>query len=92
MEASTQQGGTTMNDVRASLANQGLVRPRQGRVLGGVCAGLGRRFGLTPWIARLLFVLVLMVVPGSQLLIYPVLWILMPDEDTLTHPVPHPTA
>lgn len=69
-----------MTDIRASFANQGLVRPREGRVLGGVCAGLGRRFGLTPWIARLLFVLILMVVPGSQLLIYPVLWILMPDE------------
>ena len=73
-----------MNDVRATLANQGLVRPREGRILGGVCAGLGRRFGLTPWVTRLLFVLVLMVVPGSQLLIYPVLWILMPSEETVT--------
>lgn len=84
-----------MNDVRASFANQGLIRPREGRILGGVCAGLGRRFGLTPWIARLLFVLILMVIPGSQLLIYPVLWILMPDESTLTYPAPtapHPTA
>lgn len=46
-----------------------------------VCAGLGGRFGPTPWTARLLFVLVLMVVPGSQLLVYPILWILMPGED-----------
>ena len=70
-----------MNDIRSSLANQGLIRPRDGRILGGVCAGLGRRFGLTPWITRLLFVLLLMVVPGSQLLIYPVLWILMPSQE-----------
>ncbi len=69
-----------MNDIHTTFAAQGLVRPRQGRVFGGVCAGLGRRFGLTPWMARLLFVLVLCVVPGSQLLIYPVLWILMPLE------------
>jgi phage shock protein C len=84
-----------MNDVRASFANQGLIRPRDGRILGGVCAGIGRRFGLTPWISRLLFVLILMVVPGSQLLIYPVLWILMPAEENLTYSVPgtpHPTA
>jgi phage shock protein PspC (stress-responsive transcriptional regulator) len=83
-----------MNDIRATFANQGLVRPRDGRILGGVCAGIGRRFGLTPWITRLLFVLILMVVPGSQLLIYPVLWILMPAEENLTHPAPatpHPT-
>lgn len=76
-----------MNDVRTSLANQGLIRPRDGRILGGVCAGVGRRFGLTPWISRLLFVLILMVVPGSQLLIYPVLWILMPDEQNVAYPV-----
>lgn len=69
-----------MSDIRASLARQGLLRPRQDRVVAGVCAGLGRRFGLSPWVTRLLFVLVLMVVPGSQFLIYPVLWILMPSE------------
>jgi phage shock protein PspC (stress-responsive transcriptional regulator) len=79
-----------MNDVHQSLARNGLVRPRQGRVLGGVCAGLGRRFGLTPWTARILFVLLLMVVPGSQILIYPVLWILMPSEGTVTVPPVHP--
>ena len=77
-----------MDDIHRSLAQQGLVRPRDGRVLGGVCAGLGRRFGLTPWVARLLFVLLLMVVPGSQVLIYPVLWILMPAEGDVPFPTP----
>ena len=76
-----------MNDIHHSFAQQGLVRPQQDRVLGGVCAGLGRRFGLGPWTARLLFVLLLMVLPGSQLLIYPVLWILMPSEESVRHPV-----
>ena len=52
-------------------------------ILGGVCAGIGRRLGLTPWIARLLFVVLLMVLPGSQLLVYPVLWFLMPAEDSV---------
>jgi phage shock protein PspC (stress-responsive transcriptional regulator) len=70
-----------VNDIHDSFAREGLVRPRGQRVLGGVCAGLGRRFGIGPWAARLLFVLLLMVVPGSQILIYPVLWILMPAED-----------
>ena len=67
-----------MNDIRASFARSGLVRSRDGAVLGGVCAGLGRYLGLGPWETRLLFVLLLLVVPGSQLLVYPVLWILMP--------------
>jgi phage shock protein PspC (stress-responsive transcriptional regulator) len=33
-----------------------------------------------------LFVLVLLVIPGSQLLVYPVLWILMPNEETDSTP------
>ena len=73
-----------MTEIRSTFAQQGLVRPRDGKILGGVCAGLGRRFGLTPWISRLLFVVLLMIVPGSQLLIYPVLWILMPAEKTIS--------
>ena len=70
-----------MSQIKTSFAQQGLVRPRQGRVLGGVCAGLGRRFGLGPWTARFLVVLILMLLPGSQFIINPVLWILMPNEE-----------
>jgi len=80
-----------MNDIQRSLAQQGLVRPSEGRVLGGVCAGLGRRFGIDPWPARLLFLLLLMVIPGSQVLVYPILWILMPSEEAVAHE-PRPTA
>lgn len=69
-----------MNSVQAAFADHGLYRVQDGRVLGGVVAGLGRRFGFEPWTARLLFVLALMLLPGSQLLVYPILWILMPDE------------
>jgi phage shock protein C len=77
----------TVNDVHDTFRRQGLVRPREGRVLAGVIAGLGRRFGIDPWPARLLFTLILLVIPGSQLLIYPVLWILMPNEES-----PQPAA
>lgn len=69
-----------MDDIRTAFARQGLYRARDERVLGGVCAGLGRRVGLNPWPARLLFFLLLLVVPGSQLLVYPVLWLLMPQD------------
>ena len=72
-----------MNEIQQAFARQGLVRPQEGRVLGGVCAGLGRRFGIDPWPARLIFVVLLMVIPGSQILIYPVLWILMPSQDAV---------
>lgn len=78
-----------MNDISQSLAHNGLVRPQEGRLLGGVVAGLGRRFGIDPWPARLLFILVLMVIPGSQILVYPILWILMPSEQAAAGVVQH---
>ena len=67
-------------NVHESFARQGLYRPLGDRVVAGVCSGLGRRLGLDPWPARLLFVLALMVLPGSQIIVYPVLWALMPSE------------
>jgi phage shock protein PspC (stress-responsive transcriptional regulator) len=70
-----------MNDIRQSFARHGLVRSRDRRILGGVASGLGRRFGLGPWTARLLFLMLLLVIPGSQLLVYPILSILMPYGD-----------
>ena len=63
-----------------AFRRQGLIRPRQGRILGGVCAGLARRFGIAPWAMRILFIVTLIVIPGSQLIVYPILWILMPSE------------
>ncbi|HEU4675349.1 MAG TPA: PspC domain-containing protein [Motilibacteraceae bacterium] len=69
-----------MTDIRASFAREGLVRARDERVLAGVCAGLGRRIGLDPWPTRLLFVLLTILLPGTPLVFYVVLWVLMPDE------------
>jgi phage shock protein C len=77
-----------MEKIHDSFRREGLVRPLEGRVLGGVIAGLGRRFGIDPWPARLLFVLILLVIPGSQILVYPILWILMPEEATDAAPGP----
>ena len=63
-----------------AFRRQGLVRPREGRILAGVCAGLARRFGMSPTVMRILFVVTLIVIPGSQIIVYPILWILMPSE------------
>jgi phage shock protein PspC (stress-responsive transcriptional regulator) len=79
-----------MNDIRQAFARHGLVRARDRRVLGGVAAGLGGRLGLEPWTARILFVLLLLVLPGSQLLVYPILWILMPSEESSEAQVQQP--
>ncbi|WP_432504707.1 PspC domain-containing protein [Kineococcus arenarius] len=61
------------------LTTTGLVRPARGKLIAGVCAGLGRRFGLSANVVRLLFVLSC-VLPGAQVLVYLVLWVIMPKE------------
>lgn len=75
-------------NIHEDMRRQGLVRPQRDRVLAGVCAGLARKFGINPWGARLLFVLALMLLPGSQLIVYPILWVLMPTEDQVVYPNP----
>jgi len=70
-----------MDELRNNLAARGLSRPAHDRVLGGVMAGVGRRCGLDPWPARIILTVLLLLLPGSQLLLYPLLWVLMPSED-----------
>jgi len=81
-------GSITVNEIQTKFYQQGLYRPRNGAVIAGVCAGIGRRFDLTPWTTRWLFILTMILLPGSQILIYPVLWFLMPREGAS---VPPPT-
>jgi phage shock protein PspC (stress-responsive transcriptional regulator) len=62
------------------VPSQRLVRPRDNRWIAGVCAGLARRFGMSPGMVRLLFLLSCLL-PGPQFVVYLVLWIIMPNED-----------
>jgi phage shock protein PspC (stress-responsive transcriptional regulator) len=56
-----------------------LYRPRDDRMIAGVCSGIARRFGIEPSIVRILFV-ASMLLPGPQILIYLAAWLLIPDE------------
>jgi phage shock protein PspC (stress-responsive transcriptional regulator) len=56
-----------------------LQRPRTGRVIAGVCAAIATRFGWSPTIVRLAFLLS-MLLPGPQIVVYIVLWVLVPAE------------
>lgn len=61
------------------MADTKLVRPRRGRVIGGVCAAIADRFGWSRTAVRVVFV-ASVVLPGPQVLLYLVLWILIPQE------------
>lgn len=56
-----------------------LTRPTRNRVIAGVCAAIAYRYGWSPFVVRLVFVLSI-VLPGPQVLIYIVLWALIPSE------------
>jgi phage shock protein PspC (stress-responsive transcriptional regulator) len=55
-----------------------MVRPKHGRVIAGVCAGIADHYGWSLGMVRLLFVLFGLF--GAGELVYIALWILMPKE------------
>lgn len=55
-------------------------RPRSHKIIAGVCAGIAQRFGISRTLVRALFIASL-ILPGTQVLVYAVLWVLMPLED-----------
>ena len=55
-----------------------LVRPRHGKLIGGVCAALAAWFGLPKFLVRLGFVIFGLVGVGE--LVYIALWIIIPKE------------
>ena len=56
-----------------------LVRPRNGRVIAGVCAGVADRFGISRTLVRLGFIVFGLV--GAGEIAYIALWIVMPSGD-----------
>ena len=62
---------------RGWFAQKGLSRPREGRLLAGVCAAFARRYDVNPLVARLLGILGVLVLSP---LVYVAAWILMPNH------------
>ena len=48
-------------------------------MIGGVCGGLGEYFNIDPTVVRIIFV-VLGFLYGASLLIYLIMWLLVPQE------------
>jgi len=56
-----------------------LRRDTHNKVIGGVCSGIARRYGLSVTALRLAFVLSC-ILPGPQFVAYLVLWIAIPAD------------
>lgn len=57
-----------------------MVRVEEGKMVAGVCAGLGRYLGVDATVVRLIFVLLALFAAGGVLL-YLILWLIMPMEN-----------
>jgi phage shock protein PspC (stress-responsive transcriptional regulator) len=76
------QGATMTETPTASTTSteeRRLVRPAEDRVLAGVCAGLGRYFGVNPLVYRVTLA-GLVLLGGIGLIVYAAAWLVIPDE------------
>lgn len=67
----------SLASAREWFAHNGLTRPRHGRVLAGVSAGIARRYSVNVLVARVAAVVGVVVLTP---LLYLPLWVLMPED------------
>jgi phage shock protein PspC (stress-responsive transcriptional regulator) len=70
------------SQVQGSAITREWYRRREGKRIAGVCAGLAEEFGISATPLRLAFVL-LTLIGGPGLILYIILWLIMPYRDTL---------
>ena len=77
-EAQSSNQSTTQNNTQNTVAPKKLKRDPHNKVISGVCGGLGNFLNIDPIIARAGF-LISFFVFGSGLLLYLILWVIMPE-------------
>ncbi len=73
-----EQASTTWSDEQT---DKQFFRDSDNSMIGGVCSGISAYFGWDPLFLRILFV-ILMIGFGSGLLLYVILWIIIPEAKT----------
>ena len=57
-----------------------LKRDLDNKIIAGVCAGIANEMNMDPIIVRLVFVLAAFFTVGLPIIIYVIMWLLMPTE------------
>ncbi len=73
------------------MTEKKLQRSVTDKLVAGVCGGLGKYFEIDPIIVRLVFVL-LALAGGPGVILYIILWVIMPEEGALGEPPAPPPA
>jgi phage shock protein C len=68
-----------------------LMRPKEGRMIAGVCAGIAAYLGLDVTLVRVIWAVVAVLTGGAGALAYLAAWIIIPDEGKRS-PVPENLA
>ncbi|MBP9926768.1 MAG: PspC domain-containing protein, partial [Cyclobacteriaceae bacterium] len=76
------QSDSSQNQKNTTTARK-LQRDQKRKILGGVCAGLAHYFNIDPVWPRLLFALLILGSYGGLLLVYIILWIVLPVGEDL---------
>ena len=71
----------------STVAPKLLRRDRDNRWLGGVCAGISRRYGIDLWLVRFAFVAAT-AAGGIGVVLYGLAWLLIPADDSRTGGAP----
>jgi phage shock protein PspC (stress-responsive transcriptional regulator) len=64
--------------LQGSVLQREWYRSRQGKKIAGVCAGLAQEFGIAATPVRLAFVLLTLIAGGAGIILYVILWVVMP--------------
>ena len=67
--------------LEGSALSRTWYRSRRGKMIAGVCAGLARQFGVSVTALRLAVVLLTLLGAGWGVIVYVVLWVIMPYRD-----------
>lgn len=77
-----EEAAPTGTEVRGERPRKRMYRDGENRVLGGVCSGMSAYFNIDPVFLRILFVLLIFIGVGTSVIIYLILWIVVPKAST----------
>jgi phage shock protein PspC (stress-responsive transcriptional regulator) len=60
--------------------NKRLIRTRKGRLLAGVCSGIGEYTAIDPTVVRVIFLALTLVTAGVFAVVYLAAWVIIPEE------------
>ncbi len=62
------------------MENRKFTRPRSNRMIAGVCAGIANYFGWDVTMVRVIYALLSIFTAFSGVLVYIILWIVIPEQ------------